>query len=648
MGTRNTKYLLFHSHYTLIQISIFVWSILLSNLAYSQSSIFNSRTDNLLSKARQYEVEKKYEKAENYYLKALKNSGTQLEVIQAVGSFYMDRKEYEKAVDVYKKKSSPAMSFTLAKNLALAMQYKHAQTVLSNWKIPQNITKEQQNEYDRLKRNIQFGSASQYKKHDIVPENLAFRINTKYTEYFPSISPDDSTLIFTRRVGGMDDDFFIAKRDSCGGWFIARDMGMPPNSTKQEVAHYISADRNYLFLMRCGNTSVNGWTMGGCDLYFAYRKGNGWSEAVPFGATINTPSFEGMPSLSSDNKELYFVSDREGGYGGLDIWVTKYIDGYWQIPENLGPEINTPFNETAPFIAADNRTLYFASDGHSGFGGIDLFVSNRKNNRWQRPENLGYPINTVYDDVSICVAANGQKAYFSSDRPGGLGGMDIYETPLPEKLQPTPVTYLYGIVKDSLDGNALQYAQMEWKDAATNELLMHYQSNPGDASFVSAIELNRKMILNVYRSGYLDFTDTLLFTEAHTIIPDTYNVALLYQGYEPPKHDSLLLIVNFHKNILELNDSIKKAIANTLAPFANVESAEFLINGYTDDIGTPYINEDFSYTRSRNVAKILVGLGIEPHLIKTRGWADVNPIAPNDTEENRYKNRRVEIVIRKP
>lgn len=648
MNTFRAENTITHFKFLLVQIGLFVCSILLPFNSYCQSNVWSSRTEKLMLKARQYEVEKKFDKAEGYYLKALKSSGSNVEVIHALGSFYMDRKEYEKAVDVFKKRGSSAMNFTLAKNLALAMQYKHAQSVLSNWKLPQNITQEQQNEYDRLKRNIQFGSASQYKKHDIVPENLEFRINTKYTEYFPSISPDDSTLVFTRRVGGMDDDFYIARRDSCGGWFIARDMGMPPNSTKQEVANYISADRNYLFLMRCGNTSVNGWTMGGCDLYFAYRNENGWSEAVPFGATINTPAFEGMPTLSSDNKELYFVSDREGGYGGLDIWVTKYIDGYWQIPENLGPEINTPFNETAPFIAADNRTLYFASDGHSGFGGVDLFVSVKKNNHWQRPENLGYPINTVYDDVSICVGTDGQKAYFSSDRPGGLGGMDIYETPLPARLQPIPVTYIYGIVKDSFDGNPLQYAQMEWKDAETGELILHYQSNPGDASFLSAIELNRKLILNVYRSGYLDFSDTLFFTEAHIIKPDTYNIALLYQGYEPPKHDSLLLRINFIKNNLEVNDSTKKIIENIIAPFVLLDNVEFIINGYTDDTGTPFINEEFSFTRSRNVAKILTNTGVDPNIIRTRGWADINPIAPNDTEENRYLNRRVEIVIRKP
>jgi len=572
----------------------------------------------------------------------------------ALGMLYCDTRQFSRAADVFRQASAAcpactqAFALPLARTLCQAQQYEHASSVLDQWAKPAVLHPAMKAEYERIRQNIQFGKYAVNARRTDTLVNMGPRINSQYDEYFPSISHDDSTLVFTRRTNGVDEDFYIAQRDSCGGWFIARDMGSPPNSGMQEGAQMLSADGHYLFFMRCGNRSENGWEAGGCDLYFSFTKDGGWSQPVPFGATINTPAYEGMPSLSSDNKELYFVSDRPGGYGGKDLWVSRFEDGLWQVPVNLGPEVNTPFDETAPFIASDNETLYFASDGHPGLGGNDIFYSRKKQGKWQRPENMGYPFNSVFDDVSLCLSADGRKGYLASNRNGGLGNMDLYEAKIPEAAQPEPYTYVFGVTYDSLDKRRLNYAQIEWRDAETGEKLYHYQSNRGDASYMASVSLNRKYSLHVYRVGYADYNDTVSFTTTHVQPPDTLNFPLLDFNYSPPLHDTLLARFYFLRSNVLLNDSDQVQLKAMIAPYLDQPHTEFFVNGYTDDSGTPAINEELSYARARTVTDLLGSLGVSDDKIHTQGWADANPIAPNDTEEHRQQNRRVELVLRKP
>lgn len=629
-------------------------TVLCYSVALNAQGVTSPRGQRLLARAQEYIRLHRSEDAANTLQKCIKESPGSADAYIALGTLYCDNRQYARAADVFRQATQSCPSCThsfalpLARVLCQAQQYEQADAVLSQWQRPAKLHPQMQREYERLRQNIQFGKYAVRARPTDTPVNMGARINTAFDEYFPSISHDDSTIVFTHRTNGMDEDFYLAQRDSCGGWFQAHDMGSPPNSGFQEGAQMISADGHYLFFMRCGNRSENGWEAGGCDLYFSYTKDSGWAQPVPFGATINTPAFEGMPSLSSDNRELYFVSDREGGYGGKDIWVSRFQDGLWQIPENLGPGINTPFDETAPFIASDDRTLYFTSDGHPGMGGNDIFYSRKKQGKWQRPENLGYPLNTGYDDVSFYLGADGAKAYLASDRPGGQGKMDLYEVDLPETARPEPYTYVYGITYDSLDKRRLNYAQVEWSDAQTGEKLHHYQSNRGDASYMASVLLGRKYALRVYRVGYADYNDTVTFTTQQIQVPDTLNIPLLDLNYSPPLFDTLLARVYFLRSNVQLSDSDKIQLKAMLAPYLEQPLVAFFVNGYTDDTGTPLINEDLSYARARSVADLLASLGVSDEKIHVQGWADANPIAPNDTEEHRLMNRRVELVLRKP
>ena len=282
------------------------------------------------------------------------------------------------------------------------------------------------------------------------PINLGPDINTADDEYLPSLTADDHTLIFTRRLPRRpsttaetpyEEDFYISAYDTVElGWGKAARMPEPLNSTDNEGAQTISFDGRIMVFTACNRRDGHGR----CDLYISVRRGEKWGRPHNLGPVVNTGAWEAQPSLSVDGRTLYFVSNRRGGYGGSDIWATDYIDGHWTTPRNLGPTINTPGDETAPFIHFDNRTLYFASTGHLGMGGSDLFVVRRNadDTSWSEPRNLGYPINTSADENNLIVSPDGRTALFSSDRYEGYGKQDLYSFQLPPAVRPEPVRYI--------------------------------------------------------------------------------------------------------------------------------------------------------------------------------------------------------------
>ena len=286
------------------------------------------------------------------------------------------------------------------------------------------------------------------------PVNLGPNVNSAYDEYMPALTADYRTLIFTRRAhrrpetppGQRDqEDFYASAYDTMElDWGKAERMPEPLNSDYNEGAQTVSHDGRVVIFTACGRHNEPT----GCDLFMSVRQGNRWGRPRNLGAPVNTVYWESYPSLSIDGYTLYFASNRSGGYGGTDIWCCTLEEGRWSEPRNLGPEVNTKGNESAPYIHFDDRTLYFVSDGHTGMGGNDIYMAKRtSDSTWGKVENLGYPINTPADESGLIVAPDGRTAIISSNRADGYGGLDLYSFVMPAPVRPERITFIDPIVQ---------------------------------------------------------------------------------------------------------------------------------------------------------------------------------------------------------
>lgn len=492
----------------------------------------------------------------------------------------------------------------------------------------------------QLKANYTWAAKEAEHPVPFKPKNLGAGINTKDPEYFPSLTIDGETMIFTRRVGGKNEDFYQStynEEDSV--WEQAVSLGAPINSTAyNEGAQNVSQDGNMIVFTGCDFPHGRG----SCDIYYTIKTEEGlWVEPMNMGAPINTRDWESQPSLSADKQDLYFA--RETADNGADIFVSHMQpNGKWGFPERLGPTINTPGRETTPFIHPDNRTLYFASSGLQGFGGMDLFYSRRQpDGSWGPAVNLGYPINTVDDEASMIVDADGRTAYYSSDRADGKGSLDIYSFTLYPSARPYKTLYIKGVVYNTKTKRRL-VANIELRDQRTGQLITTIRSDRM-GNYMVPLPVGKDYSFNVNRSGYLFYSDnfTLLqgtaqdsaFTRdiglhpidtnavlvMHNIFFDTKQYAILPASY--PELDKVV-------SLLEDNTDI------------TVE-----IGGHTDDVGLDQDNMLLSQRRAQAVMNYLVSKGIPADHLKAKGYGETKPIVPNTTEAGRAKNRRTEIKV---
>ncbi len=581
---------------------------------------------------------------------AIKRSPTWADAYSQLGQWYFEARNFPKALEVFRKAATRCkngrqrFARPLAKSLLACGYADEALQII-------NAHTDHDQEWRKMKAQGDFIKSALINQWRSKPENLV-RINTPDAELFPSMSADTGLLYYTRRMNNMDEDLYCSEMDTCGDWCSGRNMGSI-NTPDQESALFVSTDGHYMFFSRGENRSWDAWTEGGSDLFMAYRiaKDSDWTTAQPFGATINTPAYEGQPSLSPDNRELYFVSDRAGGYGGMDIWISRFDNGLWQLPVNAGPSINTAGNETTPFIAVDNRTLFFASDGWPGMGGSDIFMSKRINEHtWDKARNMGYPINSACDEKSEYVTMDGSKMYFGSDRKGPPANYDLYQTGLPPFLQPIPTGNIAGYVYDSLTHQRLNYTVMFVCNANTGDTLYQFQSNRGDASFLISLAVNHTYAIHSWHVEYTPVHDTLVLDTAFLRRPMEHNVVMLPANYKEikPIHDSLIATIHFDVNRVELADSDVNTIRTALEPLLKDKGGlSIFVNAYTDNTGTPMINEELSYKRAAMVSKAIISFGVDETQVQAKGWGEAKMIAPNDTEEGQRKNRRVEIIVRR-
>jgi len=460
-------------------------------------------------------------------------------------------------------------------------------------------------------------------------------VNFLNSQFFPVMTADEETLIFTGLTENKDENIYITHRIP-GGWDVPEEISKTINTPNNEGTCSISADGRTLVLTACNRPD----SYGGCDLYISRKQGNDWSSPQNLGETINSRSWESQPSLSADGRTLYFASDRRGGQGKLDVWysVLKNKD-IWSEPKNLGAAINTPDDDNAPFIHANGRTLFFASNGHPGMGGFDIFLSQKIDTAWSAPKNIGYPINTQTDQVALYISANGKNAYYTDDSSEKGGGRSLlYTFSLPDTLQNlvTPTRYAKGKVVDKKTQKPLA-SSIDLYDLKKQEKVAEFSSDPQTGSFLAVLNKGSEYAFYVSKSGYLFKSLTFSVTDSVSSV----NLEIPLEAIEKDRAEVLNNIF-FNSGEYTLDDKSKVELDRMVDFLKNNKEIRIEISGHTDDIGTDQVNLELSKKRAQSVMDYLKKTGIEATRLIAMGYGETKPVAKNDSEENRRKNRRIE------
>lgn len=512
-------------------------------------------------------------------------------------------------------------------------------------------------------------------------DNLGPAINTKYPEYGPVITADESMLVFTSRregtTGGEKDprdfqyyeDLYVSSQDEQGRWTGAVNM-RDLNTDGHDASIGLSYDGQILY-------TYNGTPTG--TILTSEIEGEEWSEPEKMNRRINGKSHETSASVSPDEKFFYFVSDREEddygqeSFGKKDIFYSEKDEkGRWGKVKNIGAPINTELNEEACFIHADGRTMYFSSEGHKSMGEYDIFKSVKdENGNWSDPVNLGYPVNTPAQDVFFVMAGSGRFGYYSTVKQSGYGDQDIYKITFlgPEKLmvqgaednlmaslnsgisdkvvekemdiETVRLTLLKGTVTDAISEEPIR-ADIEIVDNEKNEVVNITNSNSSTGKYMVSLPSGKNYGISVKAEGYL-------FHSENFNIPAT-------TGYQEVIKDIVLSKVGVGSSIVLKNiffDYNKASLRPESYPeldrlhklLENYPDMRIEIGGHTDDHGSLKYNTELSESRAKAVVDYLVNMGIDSDRLEYKGYAYLNPIDTNDTEEGRQNNRRVEFKV---
>ena len=357
---------------------------------------------------------------------------------------------------------------------------------------------------------------------------------------------------------------------------------------------------------------------------------------------INTDFWESSPSLSPDKRDLYFASSQAGGFGGRDIWVTHRLPtGKWSRPENLGEAVNTSGDESCPFMHADNETLYFNSNGHPGYGMTDLFFSKKVNDSsWTVAENLGYPVNTIDDQGSLIVAADGKTAYYASDGADTKGGLDIYSFQLREDIRPLKTLWVKGKVFDKKTLAGLPSA-VELTNIKTGNLISKIQTDE-DGNYLATLPVGKDYAFNVNRKGYLFYSDN--FSLSTNPVDSVYNKDIPLQ---PLETGAAIVLKNifFDTKKIELKPESIAELDKIVQLLNDNPKLKIQISGHTDNVGLAKDNLLLSNKRAKAVTTYLLQKGILITRLMAKGFGSAKPIADNKTENGKALNRRTELSV---
>jgi len=686
--------------YGIIFLCLISWFTNAQEQANIEKSTFKQKEDGFKEAWKSIkQADALYEKGKEFYFDALplylSSNGYNPEnaaLNYKIGVCYLFTSEKTKASPYFQKafglnpRVAKDIHLLMARSYHLNCQFDSAEIEYNNFfsSLSPKEALEYKTLIPRYKAECEHGKVLVKKPVRVFIDNLGPEINSVYPDYFPLISADESSLIFTSRRNtttgakiNPDDnryyeDIYISNWDTLAKkWTPAESISKNINSSKNEAAVGLSNDGQELYI-------YNGDANGG-DIFVSKIKGDEWSSPKNVGKHINSPFHESSISFSYDNNTAYFVSDRKDlSIGGRDIYVVeRNKKGNWGEPRNIGPIINTPDDEEGVFIHPNNKVLYFSSKGHNSMGGYDVFKSVKDSlGRWREPVNLGYPINTPGDDLFFSMSASGKRAYYSSAREGSMGDKDIFMITFlgPEKQQmsttednlmayngntqsdsvldlvsseveikTTMLSLVKGTVKDFKTLSALE-ASIEITDNQTGQIITTVNSNSRTGKFLVPLPYGKNYGMAVRLEGYMFHSENFNIQDLSS---KTFKEVNLEIKMKPIAKGTKIVLNNI---FFESGKTVP--VAESYAELGRLidllkenPKVKLKFSGHTDNVGSLKLNTEISQARAQSLASYLVAKGIAANRLEAEGCAYLKPIAPNETESGRRLNRRVEAEI---
>ena len=594
-----------------------------------------------------------YRMAINELHKGLKVNAQNLKINYLIGKCYFEIGQKEKAFPFIQKVIRTDAKFEKELNGLYARLLHHKlelDSALVYYRKEADQYKPNDKRRKKIALEIKWCENAQRLVQNPVPvkvENLGPNVNTRFPEYCPVINADESVLFFTsRRIGNIgtlkvDDlpleDLYFCKRDKDGVWSNAVNVGAPINTEGNDATVNLSVDGQTAMIYREG------------DLFINRLKGTKWTTPEMLPQPITTDMREPSATFSPDNRTIYFDRDDQILENDKDIFVSSLNKkGKWSTPKPLIGINTQEYDEAAPFLHPDGKTLYFSSNGPESIGGYDVFKSVlQEDGSWSTPENLGYPINTPDDDIWLVFTADGKHAYYSSAQEGGYGETDIYRITFtqPKEKDIPHLTLLKGKIIDESNKKPLE-ATIYIVDNEKNDTIAVFNSNSNTGDFLVSLPNGKNYGVFIQTKGYM-------FRSENVFIP-------AQQGYEEKVLDFGLRSTEFAvgkkfilKNIFydfdkaTLRPSSVAELERLHKILTDYPRMHIRILGHTDHVGSNDYNKNLSHERAKSVVEYLISKGIKNERLEYQGFGEEQPIDTNDTDAGRQNNRRTEFEITK-
>ncbi|GMQ27187.1 hypothetical protein Aoki45_38700 [Algoriphagus sp. oki45] len=638
-------------------VYLFFFGFLLSlQLSAQQYSIIDNRAIKLFQEGEELTLSRRYDEALGKYRAAIAREGSFLEAYIKASQLLITQGDLDEAEKLALAGKARLSGKNATSKHVADYGWLFTNLYLNQGKFPEAFRQFQEVDplldeafkksmyYSQMKSQMDFLGTQLGQIGEITKEVLPFPLNEYQLQYFPVLTADGNQILFTKRdgTGNFDkEDIYTSYIKDDGGWTPPQGISQTINSPYNEGTCSVTADGNILIYTSCDAPD----SQGSCDLYIAYRVNGAWQRPSNMGPKVNSRSWDSQPSLSADGRLLFFSSNRKGGYGGNDIWYSvRQNDGSWSEAKNLGNTLNTPKDEISPFMFFNNEILFFSSDGHQGFGGMDIFLSRVKNGQFQSPENLGLPINDQLDQVALFITAQKDFAYYTELTKGES-----------ESEPDRSLLYRFRFPEEIYLGENLTVTEGKVFNAKTGE--------PVDAT-LSLVSLTNDSTLYQFKSDgktgdfmmlYPEKAVSGLYVEKKGFLPKIYNVERdklqnvkdLKVELTPVASGEEFVFENvfFDFDRYDLKPESISSLKRLYKFLTENPNVNVLISGHTDNIGNATYNQNLSLERAKSVQKYLVNEGLHPGRILVEGKGDTQPMVLNTTPQNQALNRRITIKV---